>query len=199
MAKVIRDWGVRLIAVLAIFPATLPAYATSTWCAVVRSDVDGGFLNIRGGPTAKSEILGKLYPGDYIEIDTAQCDDLRSKNGKVVGSVCSSEGSNWSVLEYVQSRRGPFSKRPTSWMDKFAVRRSKKVQGRRMERHPEFFGILAVCARWLMFSGEWSQTAEKSLGARAREPILIRGVFSEMPVVVRCAIIPPNRTAFTQP
>ena len=102
MAKVIRDSGVRLIAVLAIFPATLPAYATSTWCAVVRSDVDGGFLNIRGGPTADSAILGKLYPGDYIEIDTAQCDDLRSKNRKVVGSVCSSEASNWSVLEYVQ-------------------------------------------------------------------------------------------------
>ena len=55
---------------LALIPSH--ACATADWCAVVRWSPDG-FTNLREGPGVAFRVLGKLRPGDLIEVDTRRC------------------------------------------------------------------------------------------------------------------------------
>lgn len=81
-----------------------PAMATSTWCAAVRGDVPGGFLAMRGGPSASEPQIDRLPPLEELELESAPCALQLSDRRAIVGSVCRGSSNEWAFVEYVPSR-----------------------------------------------------------------------------------------------
>jgi hypothetical protein len=91
----------------------VPSLATIDGCAVVLRTPDG-FLNLREGPSVKTRVVAKLSRGDFLDVDTAQCEQVEGK------WIC---GDNkWTHVLQVQpfGRSDPHKGGPSGWVtDKY--------------------------------------------------------------------------------
>ena len=69
------------------------AFGTHTFCAVTEKTADG-FVNLRGGPGPQYEILGRVFPSDFLGVATEPC---RSDFGQ---TLCDLKGQ-WVFVEAV--------------------------------------------------------------------------------------------------
>lgn len=76
--------------------ATVPSFATSTFCAVTEKTYDG-FVSVRSGPGITFQILGKAYPNDFLYVGTEKC---RSDFGPL---LCSNN-HQWVFVEEISGR-----------------------------------------------------------------------------------------------
>jgi hypothetical protein len=95
-----RSTIVLLIAITVTGIATREGLATQTWCAIVKTDVPDGYLNLRGGPAADYPVLFRLRPGEYIELDTGRCAETFAEGWTKLAHACVPEGSSWSFVEH---------------------------------------------------------------------------------------------------
>jgi hypothetical protein len=89
-----RYLSVAVLMLLALPAGASVAFATADGCAVVLQTPDG-FLNLRESPSAKSRIVAELSRGDFLEVDTAQCEEIKGR------SICSGK-TGWSHVLQVR-------------------------------------------------------------------------------------------------